>query len=328
MKNTATSSGSLKVTTPTDREIAMTRVFDAPRHLVFEALTKPELVKQWLLGPPGCSMPVCEIDLRVGGAYRFVWRIPDGSEMGVRGVFREVVAPERFVATEKFDQAWYPGEALVTNLLVEQGGQTTLTLTVRYESREARDIALKTPMDKGVAASYDRLAELMEETGAKKLDLVITRIFDAPIERVWKAWSDPEQVMQWWGPDCFTSPIAKIDFREGGTSLVCMRAPKKLGGQDMYSTWAYRKIVPLQRIEYIHNLADKDGNKVDPVSLGMPPDFPQDQRNLVTFKAVGANKTEMTVTEYDWTAGSPMLNLAEIGLKQCLDKMAASLSKT
>src|ERR1700679_2060914 len=110
--------GTLRVTTPCDREIAMTRVFEAPRSLVFDALTKPALVTQWLLGPPGWSMPVCEIDLKVGGAYRFVWRGAHGTEMGVGGVCREIVVPERFVATETFDQPWYPGEALVTNALV------------------------------------------------------------------------------------------------------------------------------------------------------------------------------------------------------------------
>lgn len=160
----------------------------------------------------------------------------------------------------------------------------------------------------------------------KKRGLVVTRVFDAPVDRVWKAWTDPEQVMRWWGPDHFTSPSAKMDFREGGTSLVCMRAPKEFGGQDMYSTWVYTKIVPLQSIEYIHNLADKNGKKADPVKLGMPPDFPQDQRNLVTFKAAGDRKTEMTVTEFDWTVGQ-MLDSSEIGLNQCLDKMAASLAK-
>jgi len=320
------SSGTLNVTTPTDREIAMTRVFNAPRRLVFEAFTRPELLKRWLLGPPGWSMVACEVALKVGDRYRYVWRHANGNEMGIGGVLREIVVPERIVATERFDQSWYPGEALVTNVLVEQGGKTTLTLTVRYESREARDIALKSPMEKGVAASYDRLAEIVENTDGKKRDLVVTRVFHAPIERVWKAWTDPEQVMQWWGPDHFTSPSAEIDFREGGTSLVCMRAPKKFGGQDMYSTWAYKKIVPMESIEYIHNLADKDGNKTDPGKLGMPPDFPRDQRNLVTFKAVGDNKTEMTVTEYDWTVGQ-MLELAETGLNQCLDKMAASLAK-
>jgi len=159
---TTPSTGTLQVTTPTDREIAMTRVFDAPRRLVFEALTKPELVRRWLLGPDGWSMPVCEIDLKVGGAYRYVWRRDkDGSEMGMGGVFREVVPSELLVATEKFDQAWYPGEALTTTVLVEEGGRTTLTTTVRYESREARDGVLKSGMESGVARSYDRLEEVL-----------------------------------------------------------------------------------------------------------------------------------------------------------------------
>ena len=316
----------LKVTTPSDTEIAMTRVFDAPRRLVFDALTKPELLKRWLLGPPGWSMVVCEFSTKVGYRYRYVWRHTDGKEMGMGGVLREIVVPERIVVTEKFDESWYPGEALVTNVLVEQGGKTTLTLTVRYESQEARDIALKSPMEQGVAASYDRLAEMLKNADVTKRDLVVTRVFDAPLERAWKAWTEPEQVMQWWGPDGFSSPRAEIDFREGGKSLVCMRAPKELGGQDMYSTWTYTKIVPMESIEYIHNLADKDGTKVDPVKLGMPPDFPQDGRNRVTFKAVGHGKTEMTVTQFEWTVGR-MLDLAEAGLKQCLDKMAACLAE-
>jgi len=162
--------GNLKVTTPSDREIAMTRVFDAPRHLVFRALTTPELVQKWLLGPPGWTMPVCEMDLRVGGAYRFLWRGTDGAEMGTRGVFREIAPPERFVATEQFDKPWYPGEALVTYLLVEQGGKTTLTLTVLYASREARDGVLKSGMERGVAMSYDRLAELLALRGAAGME--------------------------------------------------------------------------------------------------------------------------------------------------------------
>jgi uncharacterized protein YndB with AHSA1/START domain len=153
--------GTLKVTTPTDREIAMTRVFDAPRSLVFEAYTTPELLKRWLGVHQGWSLAVCEIDLRVGGTYRYVWRGPDGTEMGMRGVYREVKPPERIVATEAFDQSWYPGEAVGTITLVEQGGRTTLTLTVRYESREARDAVLKSPMEQGVAAGFDKLAEVV-----------------------------------------------------------------------------------------------------------------------------------------------------------------------
>ena len=153
--------GTLKLTTPTEREIVMTRIFDAPRRLVFDALSKPELVKRWLLGPPGWTMPVCEIDLRVGGAYRYVWRHARGKEMGMGGIYREIVPQERLVFTELFDEAWYPGEALVTTTLAEQGGRTTLTSTVLYVSQETRDAVLKSGMESGVVASYDRLEELL-----------------------------------------------------------------------------------------------------------------------------------------------------------------------
>src|SRR5207302_10523762 len=156
------STGNLKLTTQGDREIVMTRALDAPRRLVFDAFTQTEVVKQWLIGPPGWSMPICEIDLRVGGAYRYVWRRDsDGSEMGMGGVYREIAAPERMVATEKFEQPWYPGEAVSTTVLVEQGGETTITPTVLYQSQEARDALLQRGPDRGSVASYDRPADLL-----------------------------------------------------------------------------------------------------------------------------------------------------------------------
>jgi len=160
--------GALTVTAKGEREIVMTRAFEAPRHLVFDAFTKPELVKQWLLGPPGWSMPVCEIDLRVGGKYRYVWRHDrNGNEMGMGGVYREIVRPERIVNTESFDDPWYPGEAVGTLVLTEDRGRTTVTQTVLYASRDARDGVLKSPMESGVAASYDRLEGLLATAEAK-----------------------------------------------------------------------------------------------------------------------------------------------------------------
>ncbi len=155
--------GTLLITTPAEREIAMTRVFDAPRRLVFDAWTKPELLKRWLGVRGGWSMVVCEVDLKVGGVYRFVWRGPDGKDMGMGGVYREIVPPERLVATETFDDPWYPGEALDTTVLVEQGGKTTVTTTVLYASQEVRDAVLKSPMERGVAESYDKLAEYLAQ---------------------------------------------------------------------------------------------------------------------------------------------------------------------
>jgi uncharacterized protein YndB with AHSA1/START domain len=157
----------------------------------------------------------------------------------------------------------------------------------------------------------------------EKKDLVITHIFDAPVEQVWNAWIDPEMIKQWWGPDGFTAPLARIDFRQGGTSLVCMSSPET---GDQYSTWQYQNIVPMRRIDFIHNLADKDGFKIDPTSIGMPPDFPQDMLNRVTFEDLGGGETQLTVTEYGWTPGQ-MMELSRIGMEQCLDKMAASLAE-
>jgi uncharacterized protein YndB with AHSA1/START domain len=154
--------GSLTVTTASERAIVMTRTFNAPRALVFDGLTKPEILKRWFFGPPAWTLTTCEIDLRAGGRYRYVWRKGTGVEMGMSGEFREVLPPIRIVQTEKFDESWYPGEALATTVLEENGGKTTLILTVEYESAEARDAVLKTPMDDGVAAAYDRLAELLQ----------------------------------------------------------------------------------------------------------------------------------------------------------------------
>ena len=159
MKNT----GTLKVTTPSDREIVLTRVFDAPRNLVFYAFTKPELLKRWF-GPRGFSLVVCEVDLRVGGSWRFVLRGPDGKDMGMRGVYREIAPPGRSVHTESFDD--FPGESIVTTVLTEHGGRTTLTATVLYPSKEVRDAVIDSGMEHGAAETYDKLSEMLAATTA------------------------------------------------------------------------------------------------------------------------------------------------------------------
>ena len=146
----------VNVTTPSDVEIQVARAFDAPAQRIFDFHTKPGLVRQWLLGPPGWSMPICEIDLRVGGAYRYHWRSDAGDrEFGVRGVFQEVDAPRRIVNTEQMDGR--DGEAQVTLTFLESAGKTTLTTTIRFASKQARDEALETGMTDGMAMSYDRL---------------------------------------------------------------------------------------------------------------------------------------------------------------------------
>lgn len=153
--------GGFKIEPQGDVEIVMTRTFNAPRRTVFDAMTKPELIRRWLLGPDGWTMPVCEVDLRVGGKYRYVWRHENGQEMGVSGVYREIVPPEKIVHSEQFDEAWYPGENVITAVLTESAGKTTLRSTIRCESAKAREGMLATGMEKGVAWSYDRLDEVL-----------------------------------------------------------------------------------------------------------------------------------------------------------------------
>src|SRR5262249_40907940 len=153
---------SFKISTPSDIEIEVQRDFDAARQLVFDAFTKPDLVRRWLLGPEGWTMPVCEIDLRVGGKYRYVWRKESiGQQMGMGGVFREVVRAEKLVATEKFDDAWYPGEALDTTTFQQQGEVRKGKVVVLYESKEARDPAPRSGMEQGMIAGYNRLEEVL-----------------------------------------------------------------------------------------------------------------------------------------------------------------------
>ena len=155
-------SDTYKATTPSDREIVLTRLFDAPRHLVFEAMTKPEHVKRWW----GClddrySVPVCEIDLRPGGKWRFIGKGPQG-EYGFHGVYREIVVPERVVFTEIYDP--FPdAESVVTSVLTEEAGKTRLTATCVYPSQEVRDIVLQSGMTRGAGISYDKLEELVQQ---------------------------------------------------------------------------------------------------------------------------------------------------------------------
>ncbi len=168
--------GTLKVTTPTDREIQMTRVFHAPRRLVWQTMTEPELLKRWLFGPTGWPMSSCENSLEAGGAFRWGWLGPDGQVMVMRGFNREVVPLERIVRTESFDFGCdaKSGEQLGTFVLTEsdggggdggdgddRDGQTVLTLTMLYPSKEARDAMIASGLEQNMAATYDRLEELL-----------------------------------------------------------------------------------------------------------------------------------------------------------------------
>ena len=168
----------VEVTLPSDREVTVTRVFDAPRELIWDCHTKPELLKRWLLGPPGWSMPYCTVDLRVGGRYRYVWRNDkNGSEFGSFGVHTEIETPERMVTTERMDgldgqplnyeePAEVGDPALNTLTLVESGGRTTLTISMVFPSKEIRDMAVQSGMTEGMETCYERIEAMAAEAAA------------------------------------------------------------------------------------------------------------------------------------------------------------------
>lgn len=159
------------------------------------------------------------------------------------------------------------------------------------------------------------------------IQVVATRSFDAPVTEVWKAWSDSDYVKQWWGPDGFTAPVADLDFREGGTSLVCMSHPEY---GEIYNTWTYERIDSPHRIEFVQRFADEHGRPLDPQSQGAPPGVPPEVPHVISFRTTdrsGGASTEMTVTEYDYTT-SEAAQISKAGLDQCLDKMVALFRET
>jgi uncharacterized protein YndB with AHSA1/START domain len=160
----------------------------------------------------------------------------------------------------------------------------------------------------------------MQIEGEHLRQLTLTRLIDAPRERVWQAWSDQELIRRWWGPNHFTSPSCRLDFRVGGVTLVCMHGPAGTEwDRDLYNTWTYCRIVPLEVIEFLQNPSDEHGKPADPAALGLRGDFPLNVRTVVELRPA-SDKTELTVTEYGFPAGE-MLAQAEAGLHQTLDKL-------
>jgi uncharacterized protein YndB with AHSA1/START domain len=234
----------------------MTRVFDAPRRLVFEAWTKPEHLLHWF-GPHSCPIVDCQVDLRVGGEWRFMLRGPDGKSLGMRGVYQEIAPYDRLVSTESFDD--YPGESLNTMTFSEKDGKTTLTTRVLYPSKENRDAVIRSGMEQGAGETYDRLSEHLATLAAAEsteAELVITRLFDAPRELVFQCWTEPEHLQHWQGaPRGFTVTQTESDIRPGGFFRISMRSPE---GVDRWLEGHYREILKPVRLVFTHHWLDAD----------------------------------------------------------------------
>ncbi len=247
-----------------DRELTLTRLFAAPRELVFRMWTDPQHVAQWW-GPAGFTNPVCEMDVRPGGKLRIVMRAPDGTDYPMTGTVREVVAPERLVFTsaaiDEHGNALIDGLTIVT--FTEQGGKTSLTLQTHAIALAPIAARMLEGMDSGWRQSLDRLEEhVRDESGrasGRPADraLEISRIVDAPRELVFKAWTDPEEIARWWGPQGFTTTSLTMDLHPGGAYRACMRSPT---GTLHCRQGVYQEIVPPERLVFTFAWEDAAGD--------------------------------------------------------------------
>ena len=266
-----------------DREIVISRVFDAPRELVWEAWTNPRHVAQWW-GPVGFSTTIEEMDVRPGGAWKQVMHGPDGTDFPTQSIFSEVVKPERIVFSHAGGKAVGPGVHFVSTWTFEQlGGQTRVTIRMVFPSAADREKVVKEfGAIEGGKQTLARLAEhLPTMAAADAREFVLTREFDAPRELVWKAWSEPERLAQWWGPKGFAMLVAKLDFRAGGSFHYCMEAPG--GGPmsgKMWGKFAYREIVAPERIVFVNSFSNAEGGLTrHPLSAT----WPLEVLNVLTF---------------------------------------------
>lgn len=324
------------VAEPGKPEIIETSVFDAPRELVFKTMNDPKLIPKWL-GPRNLTTTVDEMDFRPGGKYRYIHRDAEGKKYVFSGVFREIAPPERTVLTFNYE-AMPSHESVVTTTFEEQNGRTKVSSKTVFQSVEDRDGMLQSGMESGARETMDRFAELLDEiqtgkydvetSGARSFELVISRVFDAPRELVWKAWTDCTYVTRWWGPKGFTAPFCKNDIRVGGKSLYAMRAPmgkEVWSGKTIWSTGIYREVVPSKRIVTTDSFADEMGNVVPATQYGMNPDFPLELLVTVTFEDY-EGKTQLTLHHVGFPSEADRDGARE-GWNESLDKFAKVIAE-
>jgi uncharacterized protein YndB with AHSA1/START domain len=308
---------------PMERELVLTRIFDAPRELVFDAWTDTKHIGSWY-GPTGFTITTHEIDVRPGGVWRFIMHGPDGVDYPNKIVYLEIVRPERLVYNHGDDGE--PGSFHVTVTFAEQGGKTRLTMRSLFNTAAEREyVVTHYHAIEGGNQTLDRLAQHLAN-GRRKL--VVTRVFDAPRDLVWKAMTEPERLMQWWGPPNFTVLSCKVDLRSGGEFQYSMRAPN---GHPMWGKWVYREIVQPERIVSVVSDTDEQGN---PVPHPMGPNWPREILYTMTLVEQDG-KTTMSVSGFPINATEEERKTFEDrrewmiqGFDGTLDKLTALLARS
>lgn len=300
--------------------LTITRTFDAPRALVYAAWTDPNRMAQWW-GPHAFTNPVCEFEAREGGKLRIDMRAPDGSVNHVSGVFHELVEPERIVLTTMLlgEGGETLAEVLSTVTLEEQDGKTRLTLDTRLLKLAAGMEDALSSMESSWNQSLDRLEELVVVPADA---VVLTRVFDAPRDVVFRAWTKAEHLAHWWGPKGFTTPFCTVDLRPGGEFRYCMRSPE---GQEFWGKGVYREIVEPERLVYSDSFTDEQGNVVDATHYGMSGELPTESLVTVTFAEDGG-VTKVTL-RHQVPAAVPQRSGMQQGWSEMLARLAEEVTR-
>jgi uncharacterized protein YndB with AHSA1/START domain len=308
-----------------EREIIARHVFDAPRELVFKMWTDPEHVAKWW-GPKGFTNTIHEMDVRPGGVWRFVMHGPDGRDYQNKIIYVEVVRPERLV----YDHVSGPVFRM-TATFAERGDKTEVHVRTQFESAELRDkVATEFGAVEGLSQTLGRLEEQLAKMSAgasAAREFVITRVFDARRELVWKAWTDPERLMRWFGPKGFTMPSCKNDLRPGGVFHYCLRSPD---GREMWGKWVYREIVAPGRLVLVNSFSDEKGGLTrHPLSPTWPLEMlstatfeEQDGKTRITLRWIPINATDEERKTFN--AGHESMKMGWTGT---FDQLAEYLTK-
>jgi len=316
---------------PGKQEIIVTRTYHAPREIVFKTVTDPKLIPQWW-GPRNLKTTVEKMEPRPGGQWRFIQRDPEGNIFTFHGVYHEAKSPERLVYTMEWEGM--PGHVLLNiDTFNEDDGKTICTSRSIFETVEDRDGMLQQGMEGGTKETTERINELLARINIQTRkeehmshhegngkSITITRVFNAPRERVWQRWTDPDQYMCWWGPKDFSAPYAKFDLRVGGKYLSCMRGPD---GKEYWDTGIYKEIVEPNRIVYTDSFADEHGNVVPASYYGMGSDVPLEMEVELTLEDLGG-RTRLTLEHCGLLEGE-MLEQTKAGWNQSFDKLAECL---
>jgi uncharacterized protein YndB with AHSA1/START domain len=322
-------------TSTSDREIVVSRDFDAPRELVWEAWTDPEHVVHWW-GPNGFTTTIETMDVRPGGVWKHVMQGPDGTDYPNKSVFTEVVKPERIVYSHGGGTKGRRGvrfEAMWTFDALDRG-TTRVTIRMIFPTAEDCERVVKEyGAIEGGKQTLERLSEhLHAVTGSARAasqggDFTITRVFDAPNELVFKAWTESERLKQWWGPKGFAMLSLKLDFRPGGVFHYCMRAPN---GSEMWGKFVYREIAAPERIVFVNSFSDEKGNLTrHPLS----PSWPLEVLNTLTFTERAGKTTlrlrgrPINATEEECKFFEAGFTSMQQGFGGTFDQLAAYLAK-